>query len=145
VTVAAGPAEPEAVAVKDGIIVFTGGYDDALSRWRGPRAQLRDLRGQALLPGFIDAHGHLGGIGLQATIASLLAEPDGDVSDIAALQDALRAFAASEVGSSSAWIVGFGTTTPCSPSGATPTHGIWMRCRPPGRYWPSTSPSTWAR
>ena len=86
VTVAAGPAEPEAVAVKDGIIVFTGGYADALSRWRGPRTQLRDLRGHALLPGVIDAHGHLGGIGLQATIASLLAEPDGDVGDIAALR-----------------------------------------------------------
>jgi hypothetical protein len=108
VTAAPGPAEPEAVAVKDGIIVFTGGYADALSRWRGPRTQLRDLRGRALLPGFIDARGHLGGIGLQAAIAGLLAEPDGDVSDIAALQEELRAFAASEVGSSLAWIVGFG-------------------------------------
>ena len=107
VTVAVGAA-PESVVVKDGLIVFAGGHQEALHLWRGPRTRLRDLDGQALLPGFIDAHGHLGGIGLQATIASLLAEPDGDITDIASLQEALRAFAASPVGSASAWIVGFG-------------------------------------
>ena len=111
VTVAAGAdeaARPEAVAVKDGMIVFVGGRQEALDRWKGTRTQLRDLQGRALLPGFIDAHGHLGGIGLQATIANLLAAPDGDVTDIASIQDKLRAWAETPVGAESEWIVGFG-------------------------------------
>ncbi len=121
VTVAADRAEPEAVAVKDGVIVFVGRRQDALRLWRGPRTRLRDLRGQALLPGFIDAHGHLGGIGLQATIASLLAEPDGHVSDIASLQEELRAFADGPVGSLSAWIIGFGYDDAMLAEGRHPT------------------------
>ncbi|MDH6137868.1 putative amidohydrolase YtcJ [Kitasatospora sp. MAA4] len=112
VTVAAGAVEsvpgPEAVAVKDGLIVFVGGHQEALDRWHGPHTQLRDLGGRALLPGFIDAHGHLGGIGLQATIANLLAAPDGDVTDIPSLQQKLRAWAETPVGAASRWIVGFG-------------------------------------
>ncbi|HJD84360.1 amidohydrolase [Kitasatospora aureofaciens] len=112
VTAAAGSQEadprPEAVAVKDGVIVHVGDHQEAVERWQGPRTQLRDLGGQALLPGFIDAHGHLGGIGLQATLANLLAAPDGDVTDIASLQEKLRAWAKTPVGLLSKWIIGFG-------------------------------------
>ncbi|MDH6144474.1 MULTISPECIES: amidohydrolase [Kitasatospora] len=112
VTVAADADEsapgPEAVAVKDGVIVHVGDYREAVGRWQGPRTQVRDLAGRALLPGFIDAHGHLGGIGLQATLANLLAAPDGDVTDIASLQEKLRAWAKTPVGAFSKWIIGFG-------------------------------------
>ncbi|WP_081937856.1 amidohydrolase [Streptosporangium roseum] len=101
-------AAPEAVVVKDGLIVFVGGHEQAVADWQGEHTTLRDLEGRTLLPGFIDAHSHLTGIGLQATIASLLAEPDGDVTDIASLQAKLREFADSEVGRRSEWIVGFG-------------------------------------
>lgn len=101
-------AAPEAVAVKDGLIVFVGSHEQAIADWQGERTALRDLEGRALLPGFIDAHSHLTGIGLQATIASLLAEPDGDVTDIASLQAKLREFADGEVGRRSEWIIGFG-------------------------------------
>lgn len=105
---ASGEAAPEAVAVKDGLIVFVGSHEQAIADWQGERTTHRDLEGRALLPGFIDAHSHLTGIGLQATIASLLAEPDGDVTDIASLQAKLREFADSEVGRRSEWIIGFG-------------------------------------
>ncbi|MFC8452022.1 amidohydrolase [Kitasatospora sp. NPDC057223] len=124
VTVAAGPVPavlPEAVAVKDGVIVFVGGHRAALDRWQGARTQLRDLRGRALLPGFIDAHGHLGGIGLQATIANLLAAPDGDVTDIPSLQEKLRAWAGTAVGAASGWIVGFGYDDAMLAEGRHPT------------------------
>lgn len=120
VTVAAGPA-PEAVAVKDGLIVFVGGLDEAVAGWKGPRTRLRDLAGQALLPGFVDAHGHLGGIGLQATIANLLAAPDGDVTDIPSLQDRLRAWAEGPVGRDSDWIIGFGYDDAMLAEGVHPT------------------------
>ncbi|MFI6849413.1 amidohydrolase [Kitasatospora sp. NPDC050467] len=102
------PPTAEAVAVKDGVIVFVGDHAEAVDRWGGLRTKVRDLEGRALLPGFIDAHGHLGGIGLQATIANLLAAPDGDVTTIASLQQKLRNWADTDVGQESEWIVGFG-------------------------------------
>ncbi|MFJ5120738.1 amidohydrolase [Kitasatospora sp. NPDC088548] len=117
----AEPPTAEAVAVKNGIIVFVGDHAAALDRWRGPATQVRDLEGRALLPGFIDAHGHLGGIGLQATIANLLADPDGDVTDIASLQQKLRDWADTPVGRASEWIVGFGYDDAVLEEGVHPT------------------------
>ncbi|MGW4382434.1 amidohydrolase [Kitasatospora sp. NPDC004531] len=112
---------PEAVAVKDGVIVHVGGLREAVDRWQGPRTRVRDLAGRALLPGFIDAHGHLGGIGLQATLANLLAAPDGDVTDLASLQDRLRAWARTPVGEESEWIIGFGYDDAMLAEGRHPT------------------------
>ena len=49
-----------------------------------------DLGGRTLVPGFVDAHGHVVVGGLQALSANLLAPPDGKVQDIASLQQTLR-------------------------------------------------------
>jgi predicted amidohydrolase YtcJ len=57
---------------------------------KGPATQLVDLKGRTLLPGFVDAHGHVMMGGLQALSANLLAPPDGQVTDIAGLQRTLR-------------------------------------------------------
>jgi predicted amidohydrolase YtcJ len=43
-----------------------------------------------MLPGFVDSHGHVVFGGLQALSANLLAPPDGEVTDIASLQETLR-------------------------------------------------------
>ncbi|MYV99630.1 amidohydrolase [Streptomyces sp. SID3343] len=111
-TVADGPgpraARPEAVAVRGERIVFVGDLAEALTHWQGPTTRLYDLAGAALLPGFIDPHGHVIGTGLQSTVADLLGEPDGDVGDIDAIKRKLSEFADSEVGQRSAWIIGFG-------------------------------------
>jgi predicted amidohydrolase YtcJ len=48
-----------------------------------------DLDGRALLPGFVDSHGHVVMGGLQALSANLLPPPDGPGADIASLQAAL--------------------------------------------------------
>lgn len=58
----AAPAKAEAVAVKDGRIVFVGSRKDAEARF-APGARQVDLKGAALFPGFTDAHAHLRGIG----------------------------------------------------------------------------------
>ena len=121
VTVADDVSAPEAVAVRDGRIVFVGPLAEAVAQWQGPDTRLRDLRGQALLPGFLDPHGHIAGTGLQATIANLLAEPDGDVTGIASVQDKLREFAGSEVGQRAEWIVGFGYDDAILREGRHPT------------------------
>ncbi|MCV2360439.1 amidohydrolase [Paucibacter sp. TC2R-5] len=79
----------EAVAVADGKIIAVGKSREVM-KLKGPATQLVDLKGQTLIPGFVDAHGHIFGGGLQALSANLLAPPDGEVKDIASLQQTLR-------------------------------------------------------
>ena len=83
----------EAVAVKDGLIVAAGSLDDVMALQKDG-TQIFDLEGRAMLPGFVDSHGHAIMGGLQALSANLLSAPDGDVSDIASLQDTLRTWMA---------------------------------------------------
>ena len=79
----------EAVAVKDGKILAVGAKKDILKS-KGDATKLIDLGGHTMLPGFVDAHGHVMGGGLQALSANLLAPPDGEVKDMASLQQTLR-------------------------------------------------------
>lgn len=82
----------EAVAVKDGRIVAVGTQAEIMPH-KGADTQTVDLDGKALLPGFVDAHGHVFAIGVQALTASLLAPPDGEVIDISSLQQTLSDWA----------------------------------------------------
>lgn len=79
----------EAVAVKDGIIIAAGSVADVLAR-QGDGTEVFNLDGRAMLPGFVDSHGHAVMGGLQALSANLLSPPDGPSTDIAALQKTLR-------------------------------------------------------
>ena len=79
----------EAVAVANGKILAVGKRSEVM-KLKGPATQLVDLKGQTLVPGFVDAHGHVVIGGLQAISANLLAPPDGKVPDIASLQQTLR-------------------------------------------------------
>ncbi|MFF8878284.1 amidohydrolase [Streptomyces flaveolus] len=49
--------DAEALAVRDGVITAVGAARDVLAL-RGPGTDVVDLEGQALMPGFIEAHGH---------------------------------------------------------------------------------------
>ncbi len=49
--------EAEAVAVKEGKIVYVGD-DTGLKEWRGKDTQIINLKGKMLLPGFVDTHNH---------------------------------------------------------------------------------------
>ena len=85
-------ATAEAIVVRDGRIAFVGSHKAA--RRFSPKAMQVDLRGHTLSPGFIDAHGHVSGVGLQALSANLLPAPDGEGNSIAALQKIMRDFRA---------------------------------------------------
>lgn len=50
--------EAEAVAVKDGKIVFVGNKK-AADKWEGDQTDLVDLQGKTLMPGFINPHTHI--------------------------------------------------------------------------------------
>lgn len=79
----------EAVAERGGRIVAVGSAADVM-RLRGPQTQMIDLAGRAMIPGFVDAHGHIVLGGLQALGANMLAPPDGEVTDLASLKNVLR-------------------------------------------------------
>lgn len=90
-----------AVLVDEGRIQFVG--TDAEVRARKPAsAREIDLRGRTLLPGFVDAHVHLAGIGARELSFNL----EGTRS-LAELQDRLRTHARGPA-ATSAWIVGRG-------------------------------------
>ncbi len=99
----------EAVAEKDGKILAVGAEADVMVH-KGPATEIIDLGGRTLLPGFVDAHGHVFMGGLQALSANMLAPPDGEVTDIASLQQTLRDWAAAnaEAVEQTDLIVGFG-------------------------------------
>jgi predicted amidohydrolase YtcJ len=73
----------EAVAVKAGKIVAVGARAVVEKAQKGPKTRMIDLGGATMIPGFIDAHGHMWGVGVQAVVANLLPPPDGGVSSIA--------------------------------------------------------------
>ena len=84
-----GAMRAEAVAEQGGRIVAVGSLAEVM-KTRGPNTRVIDLGGRTLLPGFVDAHGHVTMGGFQAMSANLLAPPDGEVRDIASLQKTLR-------------------------------------------------------
>ncbi len=99
----------EAVVVDSGRIVFVGAMPDAL-KLQGDSTVMHDLQGKTLLPGFIDAHGHLWMSGIQALAANLLPAPDGRGNDIAALIAITNEWKDrnAAVIEKTGWIVGFG-------------------------------------
>lgn len=70
------PEYVEALVQQDGKIAFVGSLEEAKKQF--PDASQKDLQGKTLLPGFIDGHGHITGVGFQGAIANLLAAPDGE-------------------------------------------------------------------
>jgi len=61
-TVSDGQPVVEAVAVREGQIIFAGKEDEARS-YQGKETNVIDLQGKVMTPGFIEGHGHLMGVG----------------------------------------------------------------------------------
>jgi predicted amidohydrolase YtcJ len=101
------PELAETVVQREGRIVFVGSKAEALERFGGNVEEV-DLGGKTLLPGFIDAHGHLKNVGFQAMAGNLLPPPDSDVDSIAILQQKLVDWGETELSQQFGWIVGFG-------------------------------------
>jgi len=99
----------EAVAVADGKILAVGDRESVMAL-KGNGTDVVDLEGHAMLPGFVDSHGHAVMGGLQALSANLLAPPDGEVTDLASLLDTLRAWMSEnqEIVDNEQIIIGFG-------------------------------------
>ena len=79
----------EALAVKDGKISLAGSKEEAL-KMKGETTRVVDLGGKALLPGFIDAHGHFINSLSLANQANCYAAPFGAGSTKEGIIDALK-------------------------------------------------------
>ena len=89
----------DAFAVKDGRFVAVGASDD-VRNLAAPGTQFIDAAGATVVPGFIDAHSHPSGVGLNE-----LRNVNTNLGSIARIQAALRERAASTPAGD--WIVGF--------------------------------------
>jgi hypothetical protein len=85
------PDQPtvEAVAVRGETIVAAGSIDEVMAL-EGGSTRVVDLGDQALVPGFIDAHGHFMGAGRAEVSLGLHPPPVGDVSNIDDLVQKIR-------------------------------------------------------
>lgn len=96
ITMAGDTAESvEALAVKDGRILALG-TSTQVEKAAGRKAMRVDLKGRTLLPGFIDAHGHISYVGQKAGMAQLAPPPVGGVDSIAKLQQVMRDWMAAQ-------------------------------------------------
>ncbi|MBT7169180.1 MAG: amidohydrolase family protein, partial [Porticoccaceae bacterium] len=92
------------VAVKDDTIVFVGQRDD----WDGQTTEVVNLEDSALLPGFIDAHGHVAWHGRLSAMANIASPPVGPAEDMNGLVMALKSHIASKDLAEGDWVVGMG-------------------------------------
>jgi hypothetical protein len=112
----------EAVAVRGGRILAVG-TRAAVEATRGPDTRMIDLGGRTLLPGFVDPHGHMMMVGLQALSANLLPAPDGEANDIPAIIRLLRTWQAQNQQAARRYniIIGFGYDESQLREGRAPT------------------------
>ncbi|MGI9948949.1 amidohydrolase [Vibrio hyugaensis] len=75
------PEYAEAIATLGEKIIYVGNKKGAMEHQFG-KTQLVDLKGKALLPGFVDPHSHVYGVGLQAMVANVLPSPDGQADTV---------------------------------------------------------------
>jgi predicted amidohydrolase YtcJ len=95
----------EAISLRGDRIEAVGSTEEIMALV-GPGTVVTDLYGQAVLPGFIDAHGHFPGSGLRMIGADLTSPPVGDKKTIAELLQALSERAAQT--KPGQWVSGFG-------------------------------------
>ena len=97
ITVNDAQPKAQAVAIKDGSIIYVGDLR-GVKPLIGDTTEKIDLLNRTLVPGFVDAHGHVVNAGLQAASANILPMPDGNVNSFDQLTDTLNDWASSATG-----------------------------------------------
>ncbi len=93
-----------AVAIRDDKIVWVGD----VSQWSGTAAETVELGRHALVPGFIDAHGHLAFFARRVNLANVASPPVGSVGTIASLQEIMRTYIRHREIAPGQWVIGMG-------------------------------------
>ena len=97
----------EAVAVIGDRIAATGAAAEVLAL-RTDTTRLVELGEHALLPGFIDAHGHLSGVAQSVALVNLSSPPVGPIENIDDVVELLRKHIEDEQIEPGEWIFGYG-------------------------------------
>ena len=100
-------AQPLAIAIKGEHILWLGDIGD-MQTYRGPATKIIDFGGQAILPGFIDAHGHASYLAMTTQAANIASPPVGPVEDITDLQNTLRQYMKERQIDDGEWVIGLG-------------------------------------
>lgn len=101
------PEYVEALVERDGKIAFVGASDEAM-KIAGTGHQMINLKGQTMLPGFIDGHAHFAAFSAQAIGAQILPPPDAGAKNIATLINILKVWNTAENRALTGWIFGLG-------------------------------------
>ncbi len=111
----------EAVAIKDGKIIFVGSKDDA-EKLHSDRTTMNDLKGKTLVPGFVDGHIHFAALGAQAVAANLLPGPDGSCNSTDDIVQTLKDwYRKNGTDKTKGWIFGMGFDDAALKEGRFPT------------------------
>ena len=97
----------EAIAIGEGRILAVGTLAEVMSHAGSSTRQI-DLQGHALLPGFIDAHGHFANALQVVTWANIQRPPAGPVTDIASLQQVLHDHVVRYPVANGEWVIAYG-------------------------------------
>lgn len=123
ITVNDAQPDAEALAVKDGKILFVGTLAEA-EKFKGPATRSVDLEGKTLVPGFVDGHSHFMDALSAAGRANVSAPPVGPASNASEIVAALQAFAKAKNVKPGELIVGYGYDENQMPKGQEPTRDI---------------------
>lgn len=100
------PNYVEAIVEQNGKIVFVGSQSEAESKYAD--AKKIDLKGNTLLPGFIDPHSHFGMVSNTMGQVDLNPEPVGQISNIDDILKHLKAYKDDHNIADGEWIFGWG-------------------------------------
>ena len=109
-----------AVAIRFDTITAAGTFDDVMAL-RGESTRVVELGDRALLPGFIDAHGHLLGAGRALESLSLHSPPVGDINNIDDIVGKIQEWIAAEEIPPGETVVGTGYDDSLLAEGRHPT------------------------
>jgi predicted amidohydrolase YtcJ len=106
----------EAVAVKDGKILFVGSKSEA-EKFQGNSTEMKDLEGKTLLPGFIDPHSHFMSSLAMGSLANCQPAPAGEGNSVAGIVKALQKIKTDKNIPDGETIVGYGYDDNAMPNG----------------------------
>lgn len=99
----------KAVAISQGKILAVGSIE-SMDQYKNNTTKIIDLEKKALLPGFVDAHGHTFLVGMQSVSANLYPSPDGEANSIDDITDILQEYYDTDppLYKDIGWLVGWG-------------------------------------
>ncbi len=97
-------AQPLSIAIKNENIIWIGSHEDA----KDIKGKQIDYGDHAILPGFVDAHGHASYLAFASQVANIASPPVGKINTIEELQTALKRFIKDSNLQAGEWVMGLG-------------------------------------